>query len=231
MHKWILTIALIAALGLAAWGCSGLTRHLIVAVDRWGDAAPGGTLAKINGTLDAINAPCKDIQGDWVCGPLAQLAQTEKNVGILASRSAQQVQQTGILVTAVANNLDSVGTAVRDTARHLDKTADAGTGTLNAATATLGEGQHAIAAFQPLAAAYTQDGYDLDALLKDRSLRATLDNVAGMTTQGGAILVDFRQVADKGREDYLKPVKWYMQPIHRAGDIIDITAAVARHTP
>lgn len=231
MHKWIITIALIAALGFAAWGCSGLTRHLIVAVDRWGDAAPGGTLAKLNGTLDAINAPCKDIQGDWVCGPLAQLAQTEKNVGILAARSAQQVQQTGLLVTAVANNLDTVGAAVRDTAEHLNKTADAGTGTLNAATATLGEGQRTIAAFQPLVAAYTQDGYDLDALLKDQAIHTLLANLVSATSQGNAILIDFRQVADKARENYLRPIPWWQQPIHRAGDIIDITAAVARHTP
>ena len=55
-------------------------------------------------TLNALNAPCKDFQGDYICGPIQQLAQTEKNIGILAARSAQQVQQTATLVNAAARN-------------------------------------------------------------------------------------------------------------------------------
>ena len=39
MQKWILTISAVAALGLASWGCCGLTKHVIVAVDSISEAA------------------------------------------------------------------------------------------------------------------------------------------------------------------------------------------------
>jgi hypothetical protein len=72
---------------------------------------------------------------------------------------------------------------------------------------------------------------DLDALLKRKAVGEILDNMAGITVHGNAIAGDFQQVADKARADYLRPVPWYMQPVKRAADIMDISAAVARHTP
>jgi len=72
---------------------------------------------------------------------------------------------------------------------------------------------------------------DLDALLKKRAIEELLDNLAGITHHGNAIAGDFQDVADKARADYLRPVKWYMQPVKQAGNIMDIGAAVARHMP
>lgn len=95
------------------------------------------TTGKLNATLDAINAPCKGFHGSVTCGPLAQLSQTEKNVGILAAQSALQVRQTAGLVTDTAE-------AIKGAAADVHTMAVAGTGTLNAATGT-------INAFQPVA--------------------------------------------------------------------------------
>jgi hypothetical protein len=63
------------------------------------------------------------------------------------------------------------------------------------------------------------------------ALTDTLGNAASMTGSWAAVSVDARKVADKETADFLKPVRWYMKPVKRAGEIIDITAAVARHAP
>ena len=175
-------------LGLSVWGCMGLTRHVIVAVDKWGDASPASTLVKVNATLDAVNAPCVDFHGSWTCGPIQQLSQTEKNVGILAARSARQVQQTGVLVTAVAHNLDTVGVAIKETAGHVNGTADAAAGTFNAATGTLNAGASTLNSFKPLVLHMDTTASDLDALLASpdlsqaiQHLNETSGNVAGIT--------------------------------------------------
>ena len=140
------------------------------------DLAP--TVTAANKMLADLSAPCKDFQGDWVCGPIPQLAQTEKNIGILAARSAQQVQQTGTLVTAVAHNLDTVGDSVKTVAGRLSVTADAATGTLNAATGTLDTVNGRAG---PLMDAYTQSGVDLDKLLKNKAITQTFTNTAAIT--------------------------------------------------
>lgn len=62
-------------------------------------------------------------------------------------------------------------------------------------------------------------------------LTATLGNVASVTGSAAAISADARKVSDKLTTDYLKPVPWYLWPVKRGGQLLDIGAAVARHTP
>lgn len=177
------------------------------------------TTAKAAGdTLAALNGPCKDIQGDYVCPPLTQLSQTEKNVGILAAQSAVQVKQTGALITATANNMNAVGDSVKGVASHLDTTADALTGTAQGATQTLAAASTdlktldtSLTAFPPLLERSTATVGDLDALLKDKAVYRTLDNVQSMTSSGSAILIDARTLADKTTGDILKPKPWWMK--------------------
>lgn len=90
-----------------------------------------------NSSIASLSGPCKDIQGDYICPPLTQLSQTEKNIGILAAKSAQQSQQIGTLVTATAKNLDTVGDSIRQVAGSLTGTATAATGALDAGKALL----------------------------------------------------------------------------------------------
>jgi len=221
---------------LSVWGACGLTMHVIIAVDRWGSAAP--TYGKIDAVLDHLNRPCKGASGPDACGTLAQINKT-------AIDSGDAIVRTQLIERAAQPHIISAMDEFSHTAKHLSSTADslsetahAATGTLDAATDTIGEGKHTIAAAQPLFAQLTANGASLQAAtdtlndtLKRKAVGEMLDNLAGATGQGNAILGDFRQVADKARADYLRPVPWYMQPVHRAGDVLDIGAAIARHTP
>jgi len=113
----------------------------------------------------------------------------------------------------------------------LHKTTDQATRLAAALSASAETANTTIAAAQPALAVYARTGEDLDALLKDEAIHRTIANVAGMTDQGNAILFDFRQVADKETADWLRPVPWWKKPIQKGGALIDIGAAVARHTP
>ena len=188
----------------------------------------GGTVDRLNATLDAINAPCTGFHGSSTCGVLAQAAQTEKNIGIVAGQAALQVRQTGTLIQASTANLDKAGKSVTDLTTHLTRTADAATDLTQELTTTIRTVNDRTG---PLLDAYTQSGNDLDALLKDHAVHETLDNVNDLTQNMAGVTLDLRKASDKATADYLRPVKWYMQPVRRFGEIWDIGAAVARHTP
>lgn len=72
---------------------------------------------------------------------------------------------------------------------------------------------------------------DVRAFINQPTLKTTVANVDALTGQWAAISGDFRQVADKTTADYLKPVPWYMWPVKRGSELLDIGAAVARHVP
>ena len=186
-----------------------------------------------NSTLTALNAPCVGFHGSVTCGPLAQLSQTEKNIGILAGQTVEQVRQTGSLVTATATTMTEAGDSIRDVAGKLSGTATAATGLLSAGQTDLETAQPSIAALQPLLSHFDAAVADFDGYLKDNAVnvRLTLADLRGMADSGNGVMFDFREVADKETANYLKPVRWYMQPVRRFGEVWDIGAAVARHTP
>ncbi len=161
---------------------------------------------RFSDTLDIINAPCIGIHGSTTCGPLAQLSQTEKNIGIVAGLAAQQVRQTGTMIQATTANIDKAGDSVVKVTTHLSKTADAATELTQEATAalrTVNEGTG------PLLKAYTRSGDDLDALLKSHAIYETLDNVQTLTGAAAHITNDAQRVADDATAKYFKPTPWY----------------------
>ena len=137
-----------------------------------------GTVTAGNDLLAALNAPCKDFQGDYICGPIPQLSQTEKNIGILAGKSAQQVQQTATLVNASAATIKDAGDSVKKVATALTDTATAATGVLGAAKDDLTAAKPSITDLDPLLKSYAAAGGDLDAFLKGQMLTKTLPNIA-----------------------------------------------------
>lgn len=72
---------------------------------------------------------------------------------------------------------------------------------------------------------------DVRWFIRQPALTDTIGNVSSMTASWAAISVDGRKVTDKVTADYLKPVPWYLWPVKRSGELLDIGAAVARHTP
>ena len=222
MTRWlqiVLASCAVAVTGCAIWGGCGLNRHLIMALDAWGNTGIVGanaisqqneqlkqSAAAINSPLGAINAPCVGFHGSVTCGPIAQLSQTAKNVGIVAGQSALQVKQSGVLIDAAAKSVTEVSA-------HVNRTADALTQTAQGATDTLAEGRRTIAAAQPVLAAFTRDGDDLHELLKSHAIDQTLTSVASMTESGAGILANGKTVSDKITYDFTHPVPWYKQPM------------------
>ena len=214
MNKWLLNsigVALLAVLGLGTWGGFGLTKQAYIALQNLGNEAEElqRTTADIQRTVNTLSGPCKDIQGDYICPPLTQLSQTEKNIGILAGKSAQQTMQVGTLVTAVARNLDTVGDSVKQVASNLSGTAQAATGSLQQARTDLETANGSIAQIGPLLGHSDAAVSDFDALLKNPAILETLTNAQSITWNANEITADAKRVADDATKKYFTPLPWY----------------------
>lgn len=176
------------------------------------------------------------------------VAHIDAATGAWAKASAQQV-----------NSVSAIERDVRAELWHVDRLLTDGSGTLQAARGAIdtanGQLTHvaplldsARAATDSIAPAVQHITEDADGLrpvlanadgavgdfryfIRQKSLTDTIDNVATMTQAWAAISVDGRKVSDKVTADYLKPVPWYLWPMKRSGELLDVGAAVARHTP
>lgn len=209
MRPYLITsgIVLAALLGLTVWGCFGLNHAAIVALDKWGNAAPRPGNA--DAVLDHINRPCKGPSGPDACGTLAQINKTAIDAGDAIVRTQLIERNTAPHVTAAMDQFGTAAVHLSSTADSLAGTAHAATGTLDAATDTLGEGKRTIAAAQPLLASYTNAGDDLDALLKRKAIGEILDHAAGITGHAYAITGDMQRVSDDLTQRYFAPVPWW----------------------
>jgi len=222
-------VGTITLAALSVWGAFGLNHAAIVAIDRWGAAAPES--GKADAVLDHLNRPCKGASGPDACGTLAQINKTAIDAGdaIVRTQLIERAAQPHII--SAMDEFGQTAKHLSSTADSLSGTADALTGTAQGATDTLAEGERTIAAAQPLLAQLTANGASLQAttntindVLKRQAIGKLLDNAAGISG-------DFRTIADKATADFIRPVRWYMQPIKKSGQLIDIGAAIARHTP
>jgi hypothetical protein len=224
----VLLLSAIAALCLGIYGAWGLNRHLIVALDKWGDGGQAEFI-ELHRTLQELNAPCVGFHGSVSCGPLAQLSQTEKDIGIVAAQSALQVKQTGALVTAAAQS-------VQRASADIHSLTVSASGTMNEATTTLGTANESLRELQPLetnlaatAAASTVTINGLNGRIGDPRVDALLTDFRKMADSGADIAADGKTVADygtkqiTGKKSFLQRVEGY------SGDLFDITAYLARH--
>ena len=185
--QWVLGISiLVVAITVAGVGyCASW------ALQQWGEAAPNSkaTLDKLNSALDTINAPCSN---GHPCGTLANLDKTTVKIGDAIVQTQLVERATTPHVTAAMDTFNTAAQKLGGAADNLSGTATALTGTANAATATLDEGQRTVAAAQPLLAAYTRSGDDLDSLIRDNAapLHTTLVHAAGMSASGDLMLAD-----------------------------------------
>ena len=171
----------------------------------------------------------------------ATLINLDKGTATWAAASKEQTAAIQDLATDAHGMISQANLALEsippvsqfavDELKALYKTTDAATGLTMALTGDATEAKTTIAAAQPLLASYTQSGNDLDALLKDHAVRDTITDVEFTTQNLAGVTNDLRRVADKETEEFLKPVPWWKWPIKRAGQVWDIGAAVARHTP
>lgn len=175
--------ALAALLGLAVWGCFGLTQHIIVAVDKFGDAGAGlaQTTARLNGRHGTLAMMDEDVGAAKSLIVHADLA---------ARHEQQQLTTWDIRGAVLFSNLNG---GVSD----LRTTINAATGTANAASEALDEGKRTLIAFQPLLGHSDAAVADMDAFLKDQSIQRTMVHVESMTASGDRIAADAAFEADK----------------------------------
>ena len=216
---------------LCVWGCFGLCQHIIIAVDRWGAAAPGA--GETDAVLDHINRPCKGASGPDACGTLAQINKTAIDAGDAIVRTQLIERTTQPHIISAMDEFGQTAKHLSSTADSLKGTADALTGTAQGATDMLAEGKRTIAAAQPLLESSTHAVDTFGLAVGDIQHRAdpVIDNLGGIAVHFNAISGQFELVTRKAAADYLRPVPWYMQPVKKGGELIDIGAAIARHTP
>jgi hypothetical protein len=221
--KIAIAVGVITLAAITVWGSFGLTHAAIVALDKWGNAAPD-----LKPTLATLNRPCgiRNVKSSanystfysegslMPCGTLAEIATSVVKAGDAVVQTQLVELATTPHVTAA---MDQFGMA----AQHLSGTADS----------LLAESQRTIKAAQPLLAQLTANGASLQAttdtlndVLKRPAIGKLLDNAAGISG-------DFRTIADKATADFIRPVPWWQQPIRKSGQLIDIGAAIARHIP
>jgi hypothetical protein len=224
----------VAVIGAAAWGLSGLTHHAIIAIDKWADAAPakGRTDALLSAASTAVSGTASASQAS-----LTQVAAAASNgIGKLAAVGPE----LGRAVVETAGNInrpcrnqggpDACGT-LAEVGKTMVKVGDAIVSTQIVERQSTPHMTEAMDAFRNASLGLKQNSEDLTAILKDQAIKRSMTNVASLTDSWAGISADARRVADKATSDFLKPVPWYMKPIKKGSEIIDITAAAARHIP
>ena len=233
MRPLPITIGVVSAalLGLTVWGACGLARHVIIAVDKWGDAAPD-----LKPTLATLNRPCgfRNVKSSanystfysegslMPCGTLAEIATSVVKAGDAVVQTQLVERATTPHITAAMDTLNQSAAKLGGTADSLTETAHAATGTLEAATDTIGEGKRTIAAAQPLLAQLTANGASLQATTDTLNDTLKRKAVGRCSTIGRGNRT--RQchswrpsaIADKALPIHSRPVPWYMQPIKKS---------------
>jgi hypothetical protein len=201
------SFACLQARELMIAGWSGIPAKINSTLDSLVGVGP-----KAMATLDTINAPCTDFHGDYSCGALAQLSQTEKNFGIVAALSAEQVKQSGQLITGAVSNMNEVGSHVSEVADVLKGTATAATGTIDQAHTDLATLDTSLAEVPPLvthldtmATTGNTSLDDLNKLLANPSLALMETNFASITDSGKDIAATTDAVEKKLTQCTLHP--------------------------
>ena len=218
------------ALATAGVFCLGAIGYRVLTIPPIPDLSV--TIGKANATLDTINRPCGSGKP---CGTLANVDKLLVKSGDIIVTTQRQVQQTNRIVNAAADSLTSTSQhlnaqidALGSVLASVRAATDAVPGTLNAARDAIQSAQGDIHGVADQATGATAD---VRRFINQPALRGTLENVQTITGEAAGITADGHRVVDKLTRDYLTPVPWYLVPVKRFGEIWDVSAAVARHTP
>jgi hypothetical protein len=183
-------------------------------------------LPDINPTVKNINAAT----GAWSQASAQQVA----SVAAIERDLRAQLWHVDRVLNAGENTLKSAQGAL-DTANvqltHVAPLLDATRGAVDAIPTTLNHVNTAVDGVAPLLANGNGAVTDFRRFITAPALTGTLSNVDSMTASWAATSGDLRRVADKMTADYFKPVPWYLYPMKKSSELLDIGAAVARHTP
>lgn len=172
--KWLQVLYGIAALGVAVfffvaawvtWQARSIPLHI------------NGVLTRAEGVESKLNASAINLDKATAAWSASAKAQSDA-VTDLATDARGSISAVDLTLASLRSNSDAVNRELAS----LKETTDAAT-TLTAALAKdAGTANDTIQKAQPLLEAYTRSGNDLDALLKDKAIHATVENLA--TTSG-----------------------------------------------
>ena len=158
----------------------------------------------------------------------------DKATGVWADAAKDQAQDVHSLVQAASGAVQSARSAfdaVPVTLTHVNGTADAATGLLSSAQRStdalpplLGSVKTAVDGVRPVEDSATRATDSLNDLLKSKA-------VMDIPVQVDFTLTDFSRIMRKTADDYTRKVPIWQKPFKYFGDVWDIGAAVARHTP
>ena len=220
VQRAAVAVGVIALTALFVWGGCGLTKHVIVAVDKWGDSAP-------KPVVDALVRPC----APGPCGTLATVNKAVTKIGDAVVTTQIQERKTAPHVIAAMDTLNDSAAKLGWTADALTRTGNAATESAAALTTSLQTANETIGAAQAPLRAFNRDAEDLDALLKRQAIRQILDHAAGITQHADSILADGSRVSKKWADDFTRRQTPWMRFWHYAGDGADIAAWGARNLP
>jgi hypothetical protein len=219
--KVAIAAGVIALAAILVWGSCGLTRHIIIAVDRWGNAAPD-----LNPTLATLNRPCgiRNVKSStnystfysegslMPCGTLAEISTSVVKAGDAVVQTQLIERATSPHVTAAMDQFGTAAVHLSSTADSLAGTADAATGTLTAATGAIQtltiDAQTAndlLVQLKPLIASYTAAGNDLGAAIKTANGIMASPNVTIMLANGAQFTTTAVQLEQKLAQCTLHP--------------------------
>lgn len=178
-----------------------------------------GVLTRSEVTLSKVNAT------------VSNLDKATKVWSDAAKSEAGDISDTMLQVRGTLSAGQDAFSSIPPVAEHLNKTADALTETAQQASLDLRTLDSSFDALQPLLADSDRTVNTFNALLESKDLSDAIRHTNVTMEHVDAISEDAQKVADKVTADYLKPVKWYMRPVKYVGDIWDIGAAIARHSP
>lgn len=214
---------------IRAWAVASAAVFALSAIGYRVYTAPdlSGPVGRLNAALDTVNRPCKGVS----CGTLANIDKLVMKVGDIAVDTQMQVRQTGTLISAASQSLTSTSATLNAQLEHIGPLLDSAKAAADALPVTLQHVNGAVDGVTPVLASIDGATGDFRRFITAPALSSTIANVDSMTVSWSATSDDLRRVADKTTTDYLKPVKWYMWPIKRGSELLDIGAAIARHTP
>jgi methyl-accepting chemotaxis protein len=159
----------VALLALSVWGCFGVVHHVIVAIDKWGDAGESlnRTLAKVNGKAGTIAMLDEDIGAAKSMIIHADLVarHEQQQFDVWDRRGAQLFQSIDGGITDLRKTIRQSG----DAAGSFGKTADAAT--------------HLV------------DDLRKEAADKDHGVGATMANVNGAVSEARSLSPDVKRIA------------------------------------
>jgi hypothetical protein len=207
-----------------AWAVASAAAFCLSAVGARVLTAP--KLPDLNPTVKHID----DATGAWAHASSQQVA----SVAAIERDLRVELWHVDRLLTAGSGTLQAAQDAIETANGQLTHVAPL----LDAATVTVASIAPAIKqitddadGIRPILANADGAVTDARAFINQKPLTETLGNIDRLTGEWAAISGDFRQVSDKTTADYLRPVPWYLWPVKRSGELLDIGAAVARHTP